>query len=207
MVGASRQWVTITLDRFQREGLIRVGRRNTVLLRRKSCARTAPAATARSRVEACARRRRLCAGPYCQVLDRQSPRPAGHDLLPGCARLAAQGQERCGGRPSVRTQHRLQASLGRFAWVKRIALQDAFAQWHRSGLRPGSAAGNSWFVPPPALPAPSVSSIGFPWGDLAYGQQTQGQAGQVQRGGASGLDAGLVRRRQRRKADLEEIPA
>ena len=29
MVGASRQWVTITLDRFQREGLIRVGKRKT----------------------------------------------------------------------------------------------------------------------------------------------------------------------------------
>ena len=27
MVGASRQWVTITLDRFQREGLIRIGKR------------------------------------------------------------------------------------------------------------------------------------------------------------------------------------
>jgi CRP/FNR family transcriptional regulator, cyclic AMP receptor protein len=34
MVGASRQWVTITLDRFQREGMIRVGRRKTVLLKR-----------------------------------------------------------------------------------------------------------------------------------------------------------------------------
>ena len=33
MVGASRQWVTITLDRFQREGIIRVGRRKTVLLK------------------------------------------------------------------------------------------------------------------------------------------------------------------------------
>lgn len=33
MVGASRQWVTITLDRFQRQGLIRVGRGRTVLLR------------------------------------------------------------------------------------------------------------------------------------------------------------------------------
>jgi CRP-like cAMP-binding protein len=33
MVGASRQWVTMTLDRFQREGLIRVGKRRTVLLR------------------------------------------------------------------------------------------------------------------------------------------------------------------------------
>lgn len=32
MVGASRQWVTITLDRFQREGLIRVGKRKTVIL-------------------------------------------------------------------------------------------------------------------------------------------------------------------------------
>lgn len=33
MIGASRQWVTITLDRFQDEGLIRVGRRRTVILR------------------------------------------------------------------------------------------------------------------------------------------------------------------------------
>lgn len=33
MVGASRQWVTITLDRFQREGRIRVGRRKTILLK------------------------------------------------------------------------------------------------------------------------------------------------------------------------------
>jgi CRP-like cAMP-binding protein len=33
MIGASRQWVTITLDRFQDEGLIRVGRRRTVLMR------------------------------------------------------------------------------------------------------------------------------------------------------------------------------
>jgi CRP/FNR family cyclic AMP-dependent transcriptional regulator len=33
MVGASRQWVTMTLDRFQREGMIRVGKRRTVLLR------------------------------------------------------------------------------------------------------------------------------------------------------------------------------
>jgi CRP-like cAMP-binding protein len=33
MVGASRQWVTVTLDRFQREGMIRVGRRKTLLLR------------------------------------------------------------------------------------------------------------------------------------------------------------------------------
>jgi CRP-like cAMP-binding protein len=33
MIGASRQWVTITLDRFQAEGVIRVGRRRTVLLR------------------------------------------------------------------------------------------------------------------------------------------------------------------------------
>lgn len=31
MVGASRQWVTMTLDRFQREGLIRVGRCRTVI--------------------------------------------------------------------------------------------------------------------------------------------------------------------------------
>lgn len=37
MVGASRQWVTITLDRFQREGIIRVGRRKTVLLKRPGC--------------------------------------------------------------------------------------------------------------------------------------------------------------------------
>lgn len=35
MVGASRQWVTITLDRFQREGMIRVGRRKTVLLKQE----------------------------------------------------------------------------------------------------------------------------------------------------------------------------
>ena len=33
MVGASRQWVTITLDRFQREGLIRIGKRKTILLK------------------------------------------------------------------------------------------------------------------------------------------------------------------------------
>jgi CRP-like cAMP-binding protein len=33
MIGASRQWVTITLDRFQEERLIRVGRRRTVILR------------------------------------------------------------------------------------------------------------------------------------------------------------------------------
>jgi CRP/FNR family transcriptional regulator, cyclic AMP receptor protein len=33
MIGASRQWVTITLDRFQNENLIRVGRRRTVILR------------------------------------------------------------------------------------------------------------------------------------------------------------------------------
>jgi CRP-like cAMP-binding protein len=32
MVGATRQWVTMTLDRFQREGLIRVGKRKTVIL-------------------------------------------------------------------------------------------------------------------------------------------------------------------------------
>lgn len=31
MVGASRQWVTMTLDRFQNEGLIRVGRCRTVV--------------------------------------------------------------------------------------------------------------------------------------------------------------------------------
>ena len=29
MVGASRQWVTMTLDRFQREGLIRISRCKT----------------------------------------------------------------------------------------------------------------------------------------------------------------------------------
>jgi CRP/FNR family cyclic AMP-dependent transcriptional regulator len=33
MIGASRQWVTITLDRFQNEDVIRVGRRHTVILR------------------------------------------------------------------------------------------------------------------------------------------------------------------------------
>jgi CRP/FNR family cyclic AMP-dependent transcriptional regulator len=33
MVGASRQWVTITLDRFQRDGLIRIGKRKTILLK------------------------------------------------------------------------------------------------------------------------------------------------------------------------------
>ena len=33
MVGASRQWVTMTLDRFQNEGMIRVGKRRTVILR------------------------------------------------------------------------------------------------------------------------------------------------------------------------------
>jgi len=33
MVGASRQWVTMTLDRFQDEGMIRVGKRRTVILR------------------------------------------------------------------------------------------------------------------------------------------------------------------------------
>jgi CRP/FNR family cyclic AMP-dependent transcriptional regulator len=38
MVGASRQWVTITLDRFQREGLIRIGKRRTVLLKNKPTA-------------------------------------------------------------------------------------------------------------------------------------------------------------------------
>ena len=32
MVGASRQWVTMTLDRFQREGLIKIGRCKTVVL-------------------------------------------------------------------------------------------------------------------------------------------------------------------------------
>lgn len=32
MVGASRQWVTMTLDRFKSEGLIRVGRCKTVIL-------------------------------------------------------------------------------------------------------------------------------------------------------------------------------
>jgi CRP-like cAMP-binding protein len=32
MVGASRQWVTMTLDRFQREGLIRISRCRTVIL-------------------------------------------------------------------------------------------------------------------------------------------------------------------------------
>jgi CRP/FNR family transcriptional regulator, cyclic AMP receptor protein len=32
MVGASRQWVTMTLDRFQREGLIRISRCKTVIL-------------------------------------------------------------------------------------------------------------------------------------------------------------------------------
>jgi CRP-like cAMP-binding protein len=32
MVGASRQWVTMTLDRFQEEGLIRVGRCRTVII-------------------------------------------------------------------------------------------------------------------------------------------------------------------------------
>lgn len=32
MVGATRQWVTMTLDRFQREGLIRVGKRKTLIL-------------------------------------------------------------------------------------------------------------------------------------------------------------------------------
>jgi CRP/FNR family cyclic AMP-dependent transcriptional regulator len=31
MVGASRQWVTMTLDRFQRDGLIRIGRCRTVI--------------------------------------------------------------------------------------------------------------------------------------------------------------------------------
>ena len=33
MVGASRQWVTMTLDRFQDQGIIRVGKRRTVILR------------------------------------------------------------------------------------------------------------------------------------------------------------------------------
>jgi CRP-like cAMP-binding protein len=33
MVGASRQWVTMTLDRFQREGLIRIGKRRTLILK------------------------------------------------------------------------------------------------------------------------------------------------------------------------------
>lgn len=33
MVGASRQWVTITLDRFEREGLLRVERQRVVLLK------------------------------------------------------------------------------------------------------------------------------------------------------------------------------
>lgn len=33
MVGASRQWVTMTLDRMSDEGLIRVGKRRTVILR------------------------------------------------------------------------------------------------------------------------------------------------------------------------------
>ena len=32
MVGASRQWVTMTLDRFQTDGIIRVGKRRTVIL-------------------------------------------------------------------------------------------------------------------------------------------------------------------------------
>jgi CRP-like cAMP-binding protein len=31
MVGASRQWVTMTLDRFQGEGAIRIGKRRTVI--------------------------------------------------------------------------------------------------------------------------------------------------------------------------------
>jgi CRP/FNR family transcriptional regulator, cyclic AMP receptor protein len=35
MVGASRQWVTMTLDRFQREGLICIAKRRTVILKRK----------------------------------------------------------------------------------------------------------------------------------------------------------------------------
>jgi CRP/FNR family cyclic AMP-dependent transcriptional regulator len=35
MVGASRQWVTMTLDRMRNEGLIRVGKRRTVILQPK----------------------------------------------------------------------------------------------------------------------------------------------------------------------------
>jgi CRP/FNR family transcriptional regulator, cyclic AMP receptor protein len=35
MVGASRQWVTMTLDRMRNEGLIRVGKRRTVILQLK----------------------------------------------------------------------------------------------------------------------------------------------------------------------------
>ena len=35
MVGASRQWVTMTLDRFQREGLICIAKRRTVILKRQ----------------------------------------------------------------------------------------------------------------------------------------------------------------------------
>jgi CRP/FNR family cyclic AMP-dependent transcriptional regulator len=31
MVGASRQWVTMTLDRFQGEGKIRIGKRRTII--------------------------------------------------------------------------------------------------------------------------------------------------------------------------------
>jgi CRP-like cAMP-binding protein len=32
MVGASRQWVTMTLDRMRNEGLIRIGRSHTIIL-------------------------------------------------------------------------------------------------------------------------------------------------------------------------------
>ena len=45
MVGASRQWVTMTLDRFQREGLIRIGKRRTVILQPKKLL-TGPSANA-----------------------------------------------------------------------------------------------------------------------------------------------------------------
>jgi hypothetical protein len=31
MVGASRQWVTMTLDRFQSDGLIQIGRCRTII--------------------------------------------------------------------------------------------------------------------------------------------------------------------------------
>jgi CRP/FNR family transcriptional regulator, cyclic AMP receptor protein len=33
MVGASRQWVTMTLNRFEREGLVRTGKRHTLIFR------------------------------------------------------------------------------------------------------------------------------------------------------------------------------
>ena len=153
--------------------MIRVGRRRTVLLR-PDVLRThrsgGEGAGSRDLPElALATPRRPA---YCLVLDRHCRRPAAIFCLSGAKEHERPGsRDQDGDRPSEEAQDRRmqrQSQRGQTMSIRqrRNGSKRAPARFSRRQFMVHTAAG---------LAGATVSSVGFPWGDLAYGQQLKGK--------------------------------